>query len=71
MGEFQLRQLVASGRAIEDDEVASLPCAALLAWIAILKGWRRRQKMVEVEMPLNSMGWGMVVVVGGGGGGAE
>jgi hypothetical protein len=65
MGGFQLRWLVASGRAIKDDESAFLPSAALLAWIAISKGRRWRRKMAEVEMPLNLMGWGMVVVVGG------
>jgi hypothetical protein len=62
---FKLRQLVVSGRAIEDNESAFLPCAALLAWIAILNGWRRRRKMAKVEMPPNLMGWGIVVVVGG------
>jgi hypothetical protein len=42
-----------------------LPCAALLAWIAISKGRRWRQNMGEVEVPPNLMSWGMVVVMGG------
>jgi hypothetical protein len=54
-----------SGRAIKDNEGAFLPCAALLAWIAILKGRRRWWNMAELEIPPNLMSWGMVVVVRG------
>ncbi len=63
---FKLRRLVASGRAIKDNEGAFLLCAALLACIVISKGRRRRRNMKEVEIPPTSMSWGMVVVVGGG-----
>ncbi len=47
-----------------------MPCAALLAWIAISKSWRQPQNIAEVEIPPKLMSWGMVIDGGGGGGGA-
>ncbi len=56
MGWFKLQWLVMSGGSIEGERVLCMSYAALLAWVAILEGWQRRQTITEVDMLLDAGG---------------